>query len=69
MSIAVLLWICSQVLCILMLQFSMGTRSNQVFDGDDFDPNIIQNYLGSSFYHMAKYGEKVYRPFMEVITN
>ncbi len=50
----------------LMLQFSMGTRSNQVFEGDDFDPNIIQNYLGSSFYHMAKYGEKVYRPFMQV---
>ncbi|CAL8468518.1 g8058 [Coccomyxa elongata] len=47
------------------MQFSMGTRSNQVFDGDNFDPNIIQNYLGSSFYHMAKYGEKVYRPFMQ----
>ena len=44
----------------------MGTRSNQVFDGDDFDPDIIQNYLGSSFYHMAKYGERVYRPFMQV---
>ena len=44
----------------------MGTRSNQVFDGDDFDPDIIQNYLGSSFHHMAKYGERVYRPFMQV---
>lgn len=43
----------------------MGTRCNQVFDGDDFDPNIIQNYLGSSFYHMGKYGERVYRPFMQ----
>ena len=45
-------------------QFTMGTRANQ--DLDAADPEVINEYLGSSFKHMADYGEKVYRPFMQV---
>ena len=30
------------------------------------DPAVINEYLGSSFKHMARYGEKVYKPFMQV---
>lgn len=52
--------------CHVLIQFSMGTRSNQVFDDPDFDDQIINRYIGSSFAIMAKYGEKVYRPFMQV---
>lgn len=48
------------------MQFSMGTRSNQVLDGPDFNANIINEYLGSSFGIMQRYGEEVFRPFMEV---
>ncbi len=42
----------------------MGTRANQ--DIKSADPEVINEYLGSSFKHMANYGEKVYRPFMQV---
>lgn len=42
----------------------MGTRSNQ--DLQSADPEVINEYLGSSFKHMARYGEKVYKPFMQV---
>ncbi len=42
----------------------MGTRSNQ--DLESADPKVINEYLGSSFKHMARYGEKVYKPFMQV---
>ena len=45
-------------------QFTMGTRANQ--DLDAADPEVINDYLGSSFKHMADYGEEVYRPFMQV---
>lgn len=45
------------------MQFTMGTRANQ--DIEAADPEIINNYLGSSFKHMADYGESIYRPFMQ----
>ena len=51
---------------VALVQFSMGTRSNQVLDGADFNDNIINEYLGSSFGIMQRYGEEVFRPFMEV---
>lgn len=46
------------------VQFTMGTRANQ--DLETADPEVINDYLGSSFKHMANYGESVYRPFMQV---
>ena len=44
----------------------MGTRANQVLEGADFDPEIINHYLGSSFGIMQRCGEAVYKPFMQV---
>lgn len=40
---------------------------NQVLDGSGFDPEIINDYLGSSFGIMQRCGEAVYRPFMQVM--
>ena len=56
-----------QVLYPLCAQYSMGTRANQVLEGADFDPDIINDYLGSSFGIMQRCGEAVYRPFMQVM--
>lgn len=46
------------------MQYSMGTRIEQ--DLDRCDPDIINNYIGSSFGQMKRMGESVYRPFMKV---
>lgn len=36
---------------------------------DEFDEQIINNYIGGSFRDMQQFGPRVYRPFMQASTS
>ena len=56
-------------LCTVILAGKICHEKSPEFAGqrlEDFDDQIINDYIGGSFQRMQEFGPRVYRPFMQV---